>query len=61
MGNRAKRRAWAYRVVSDPGLTDLDKKLALTVARMDRRGFSLCEMNGEFFFRPKEQYAASVA
>jgi hypothetical protein len=61
MGNRAKRRAWSLRVLSDPRLTELDKSLAMTVAHMDRKGFTFCEMDGEFFFRPKDQYAASAA
>jgi hypothetical protein len=60
MGNRAKRRAWTYRVLSDERLTDLDKQLAMKVAAMDRRGFALCELDGEFFFQPKPQYAASL-
>ncbi|MCP3400247.1 hypothetical protein [Bradyrhizobium sp. CCGB20] len=60
MGNRAKRRAWASRVLSDAHLTDLDKKLALSIADMDRRGFTFCQMDGEFFFQPKPQYAASL-
>lgn len=59
MGNRAKRRAWAHRVLSDPRMTDFHRQLAITIADMDRRGFVICEMNGELFFRPKEQYAAA--
>jgi hypothetical protein len=59
MGNKAKRRAWAHRVMSDPRLTDFHRQLALTIADMDRRGFTFCEMGGEVFFQPKEQYAAA--
>lgn len=59
MGNKAKRRAWVHHVLSDAHLTDLDKKLAMKIAAMDRRGFTFCEMDGEFFFQPKPQYAAS--
>ena len=61
MGNRAKRRAWACRVMSDPRMTDINRQLALTIADMDRRGFVFCEMDGELFFQPKEQYAAANA
>jgi hypothetical protein len=60
MGNRAKRRAWARRVASDPRLTDFHRHLALTIAEMDRRGFTFCELDGELFFEPKPQYAASL-
>jgi hypothetical protein len=59
MGNRAKRRAWARRVASDPRLTDFHRRLAMTIAEMDRRGFVFCELNGELFFQPKERYAAA--
>ena len=38
MGNRARRRAWAHRVMSDPRLTEFDKMLAMTVADMDPKG-----------------------
>jgi hypothetical protein len=61
MGNRAKRRAWAHRVMSDPRLSDIHRHLALTIAEMDRRGFVLCELDGELFFEPTERYAASLA
>lgn len=61
MGNRAARRAWASRVQSDAHLTDMDKTLAMTIADMDRRGFSLCRMGDDFFFQPKPQYAISLA
>jgi uncharacterized protein YbaA (DUF1428 family) len=61
MGNKAKRRAWAHRVMSDPRLSDFHRQLALTTAEMDRRGFVLCEMDGELVFEPKPQYAASLA
>lgn len=61
MGNRAKRRAWAHRVMSDPRLTDFHRQLAMTVADMDRRGFVFCELDGEFFFQPKNQYATANA
>src|SRR4051794_10941894 len=37
VGNRAKRRAWIHRVMSDPRLTENHRRLALTVAEMDRR------------------------
>ncbi|MET4371466.1 uncharacterized protein YbaA (DUF1428 family) [Bradyrhizobium sp. LB1.3] len=60
MGNRAKRRAWVHRVMSDPRLTESHRRLALTVAEMDRRGFTFCELDGELFFEPKEHYAASL-
>ncbi|MET4296496.1 hypothetical protein ABIB06_007745 [Bradyrhizobium sp. LB8.2] len=61
MGNRAKRRVWIHRVMSDPRLTDMHRQLALTTAEMDRRGFILCELDGELLFEPKPQYAASRA
>lgn len=60
VGNRAKRRAWAHHVLSDARLSDLDKQLAMQIAAMDRRGFTFCELDGEFFFQPKPQYAASL-
>ena len=60
MGNKAKRRAWVHRVMSDPRLTEFDRSLAMTVAHMDQKGFTFCEMDGEFFFEPKQQYAASA-
>lgn len=59
MGNRAKRRAWVHRVMSDPRLTDFHRQLALTMADMDRRGFVFCELGDELFFEPKPQYAAA--
>jgi hypothetical protein len=59
MGNRAKRRVWAYRVMTDPRMTDFHRQLALTIADMDRRGFTFCELDGEHFFEPKPQYAAA--
>ncbi|MET4722040.1 uncharacterized protein YbaA (DUF1428 family) [Bradyrhizobium japonicum] len=59
MGNRAKRRAWACRVMSDPRMTEFHRQFAMTIADMDRRGFTLCELDGELFFEPKQQYAAS--
>jgi hypothetical protein len=61
MGNRARRRAWAHRVMSDPRLTDFHRQLALTTAEMDRRGFVLCELDGELFFEPTQRYAAANA
>ncbi|WP_128917227.1 hypothetical protein [Bradyrhizobium nanningense] len=61
MGNRAARRAWTSRVMSDANLTDLDKRLALSIADMDRRGFTFCQIDGGFFFQPEPQYAASLA
>jgi hypothetical protein len=61
MGNRAKRRAWAHHVLSDPRMTDLHRNLALTIAEMDRRGFVFCELDGELFFQPKQRYAAANA
>jgi hypothetical protein len=61
MGNRAKRRAWAHRVMSDSRMTDLHRNLALTIAEMDRRGFVFCELDGELFFQPKQRYAAANA
>jgi hypothetical protein len=60
MGNRARRRAWEHRVISDLRLTDCHRQLAMTVADMDRRGFDFYEMDGALFFRPKPQYAASL-
>jgi len=59
MGNRAKRRAWAARVMSDPRLNELDKRVALAIAEADRRGFTLCEQDGDFYFEPKDQYVAA--
>jgi hypothetical protein len=47
--------------MADDRFTDLDKALALQIAEMDRRGFTLCEHHGEFFFRPKEQYVGRRA
>jgi hypothetical protein len=47
--------------MADDRFTDLDKALALHVAEMDRRGFTLCEQHGEFFFRPKDQYRSKRA
>jgi hypothetical protein len=61
MGNRAKRRAWAAQVRSDPRLSELDRQVALAVADMDRKGFTLCEKGGEFFFAPKDQWLAKLA
>ena len=61
MGNRANRRAWMARVQSDPRLSDLDRQVALAVAEMDRRGFTLCQDHGEFFFQPKREWTASLA
>ena len=61
MGNKAKRRAWVHRVLQDPRLSDFHRHLALTMAEMDRRGFVMCELDGEVFFEPKPQYAASIA
>ncbi|WP_354049532.1 hypothetical protein [Bradyrhizobium sp. LB12.1] len=46
--------------MSDPRLTESHRRLALTVAEMDRRGFTFCELDGELFFEPKEHYAASL-
>lgn len=60
MGNKAKRRAWAHRVMSDPRLTDFHRQHALTIAEMDRRGFVYCEMDGEPYFEPNDRYAASL-
>ena len=60
MGNKAKRRAWAHRVLSDPRMTDFHRQLALKVAEMERRGFNFYERDGEIFFQPKPQYAASL-
>ncbi len=59
MGNHAKRRAWAMQVRSDPRLSEFDRQVALAVAEMDRRGFTLCEQNGDFFFAAKDQYVAA--
>jgi hypothetical protein len=61
VGNKAKRRAWAHHVLSDPRMTDIHRHLALTIAEMDRRGFVFCELDGELFFQPKERYAAANA
>jgi hypothetical protein len=47
--------------MADAQFTDLDKVLALQIAEMDRRGFVLCEYQGEFFFRPKDQYLSKRA
>jgi hypothetical protein len=47
--------------MSDPRLSDFHRQLALTTAEMDRRGFVLCELDGELFFEPTERYAASLA
>ncbi|MET4804607.1 hypothetical protein [Bradyrhizobium sp. LB11.1] len=40
-------------------MTDTHRQLALTIADMDRRGFTFCELDGELFFEPKQQYAAA--
>jgi hypothetical protein len=61
MGNRAKRRVWMHRVMSDPRLTDFHRQLALTMAFMDRKGFVICELDGEYYFEPKPQYALANA
>jgi len=60
MGNKAKRRAWINRAMSDPRMTDFHRHLAMTIAEMDRRGFNFYELCGEIFFEPKPQYAASL-
>ena len=61
MGNRAKRRAWASRVLSDAHLTDFDRQLTLAVAGIDGRGIVFCQMDGEFFIESRPHYAASLA
>ena len=61
MAIRAKRRAWARRVMSDPSLPDFDRQLALAVAGIDRRGIMFCRMDGELFVEPRPQYAANLA
>jgi hypothetical protein len=61
MGNRARRRAWAHRQLSNTRLTEFDRQLALAVAGIDRRGIVFCQMDGEFFFEPRPQYAATLA
>ncbi len=59
MGNKAKRRAWAAQVNSDPRLSEFDRQVAFAVAEADRRGFTLCEKDGEFYFEPKDEYVAA--
>ncbi|MEJ0051570.1 MAG: hypothetical protein WDN02_10245 [Methylovirgula sp.] len=61
MGNRARRRVWEISVLADPRLNETDRRVALAVAEADRRGFVLCEQNGEFFFAAKDQYVAAKA
>lgn len=61
MGYRARRCAWASRVISDARLTDFDRQLALAVAGIDRREIVFCQMDGELFFESRPQYAASLA
>lgn len=61
MGNKARRRAWAALVRSDPRLNETDKRVALAVAEADRRGFRFLahEDRDEFWFEPNEFYAAA--
>jgi hypothetical protein len=59
MGNRAKRRAKQELANLDPHLTQLDRRILAINVEMDRRGFVLCELDGEFYFEPKEVYAAA--
>lgn len=61
MGNRARRRAWASRVCADPRLSETDRQVALTIAEVDRRGFTLCEQDGEFYLERKTQWQARLA
>ncbi len=58
---RAKRHAWARRILSDTRLTGFDRHLALAVAGTDRCGIVFCQADGEFFFEARPQYAASLA
>lgn len=59
MGNRAGRRAWLARINADPRSSELHKRLALAIAEMDKRGFVLCEREEDYYFEPKDQYAAA--
>ena len=59
MGNRARRRAWKSTVRNDPRLSELDRQVAFAVAEADKRGFTLCEMEGDFYFEPKAEYVAA--
>ncbi len=59
MGNRAKRRAWTARVSTDPRLSEFDRQVALAIAEADKRGFTLYEQDGEFYFEPKDEYVAA--
>jgi hypothetical protein len=59
MGNRAKRRAWEISVLTDPRLNEIDRRVALAVAEADRRGFVLCEKDGDFYFEPNDRYVAA--
>ncbi len=59
MGNRVKRRAWEAKVRTDPRLSELDRQVAFAVAEADRRGFTLCEQDGQFYFEPKNEYVAA--
>ncbi len=61
MGNRARRRVWAQQVNCDPRLNEPDRRAALAVAEMDRKGFTLCEIDGDFFFVPKDQWRLARA
>lgn len=61
MGNRARRRAWASRVSTDPRLSETDRQVALAIADMDRRGFTLCEREGEFYLERKDQWRVKMA
>ncbi|REF89608.1 hypothetical protein DES32_0835 [Methylovirgula ligni] len=61
MGNRSRRRAWEISVLADPRLNETDKRVALAVAEMDRRGFVLCERDDDFYFERKDQWQAKLA
>ena len=61
MGNKARRRAWELRVRADPRLNETDRAVALAVAEMDRRGYVMCERNGDFYFERKDQWQAKLA
>ncbi len=59
MGNRARRRVWEISVLADPRFNETDRRVALAVAEADRRGFVLCEKDGDYFFEPSDRYVAA--
>jgi hypothetical protein len=58
-GKPCKTPAWEISVLTDPRLNETDRRVALAVAEADRRGFVLCEKDGDYFFEPNDQYVAA--